>query len=188
VAVYPVRVVGRSVTLREFERSDARAVLRWTGDPEAVKFVPLGPFDAVGVDGYLAQLLDEARERPRAGYTLAVVEHASQEVVGSVALGVDSRVHRRVELGYILRRDAWGRGLATEAAALALDFAFERLGANRVWAVCDPENAPSIGVLEKLGMSREGHLRQDMLIHGEWRDSLLYAVLADDRAATVEHC
>jgi RimJ/RimL family protein N-acetyltransferase len=47
--------------------------------------------------------------------------------------------------------------------------------------VCDPDNPASIRVLEKLGMTEEGRLREDLLVHGLFRDSLLYAVVAADR-------
>lgn len=185
--MYPVLIEGATVTLREFISSDIAAVSEWVGDAEAVRYVPLGPFDVAGVVDYVEQLITEAHREPREGYTLAIVETATGDVVGSVALGIDSRAHRRVELGYILRRDAWGRGLATEAARLAVDFAFDKLGANRVWAVCDPDNPASVRVLQKLGMKEEGHLRDDLLVHGLWRDSLLYAVVAADRPGSDDY-
>jgi ribosomal-protein-alanine N-acetyltransferase len=176
--VYPVVLDGVSVLLREFRTSDAHAAFGWVGDPDAVRYVPLGPLDAAGAVDYVEQLVAEAKRDPRDAYTLAIIERASGEVVGSVALGVDSRVHRRAELGYILRRDRWGRGYASEAASLMIDFAFERLGMNRVWAVCDPDNPASTRVLERCGMTCEGRLREDLLVHGLWRDSLLYARVA----------
>jgi ribosomal-protein-alanine N-acetyltransferase len=55
---------------------------------------------------------------------------------------------------------------------------------HRVWAVCDPDNPASQRVLEKCALRGEGRLRHDLLVHGEWRDSLLYAALAGDRAPT----
>jgi ribosomal-protein-alanine N-acetyltransferase len=181
--VYPVVRDGVSVLLREFRTSDAAAALAWVGDADAVRYVPLGPLDAAGAVEYVEQLIAEARREPREAYTLAIVERASGDVIGSVALGVDSRVHRRAELGYILRRDRWGHGYATEAAALMIDFAFDDLGMNRVWAVCDPDNPASSRVLEHCGMTCEGRLREDLLVHGVWRDSLLYAVVASSRLA-----
>jgi ribosomal-protein-alanine N-acetyltransferase len=181
--VYPVELRGPTVLLREFDRADRDAVRTWVGDPDAVRFVPLGPLDAAGSDAYLAALLREGRATPRDVYTLAVVEHGvGPDAVGAVVLTVDSAAHRRAEVGFILRREVWGRGLASEAAALMVDFGLDRLGFNRLWAVCDPENPASAAVLRHAGLRQEGHLRQDLLVHGEWRDSLLFAVIAADRA------
>jgi RimJ/RimL family protein N-acetyltransferase len=179
--VYPVVLDGLSVLLREFRSSDAPAAHGWVGDPDAVRYVPLGPLDTAGSVEYVEQLIAEAKRDPRDAYTLAIVEKDSGEVIGSVALGIDSRAHRRAELGYILRQDRWGRGYATEAASLMIDFAFDQLAMNRVWAVCDPENPASTRVLEKCGMTGEGRLHEDLLVHGLWRDSLLYAVVASSR-------
>jgi RimJ/RimL family protein N-acetyltransferase len=59
-----------------------------------------------------------------------------------------------------------------------LAFGLNAGGLHRVTATCDPENAGSIRVLEKIGMHREGHLHDHYLIRGEWRDRLLYAAIA----------
>jgi RimJ/RimL family protein N-acetyltransferase len=181
--VYPVTLEDPEVVVRELEPADVAAVARGVGDVEAVRYVPLGPLDLPGTVRYVDQLVTEAHRDPRDSYTLAIVHRATDEVVGSVALSIDSRAHRRAELGYILRRDAWGRGIATTAARLVVEFAIEQLGVNRVWAVCDPDNPASIRVLQKVGLIEEGRLREDLLVHGVWRDSLLFATVAADRSA-----
>jgi len=59
---------------------------------------------------------------------------------------------------------------------------FEVLGLRRIWAECDTRNAGSYGIMEKLGMRREAHLRQDKRSRDGWRDSYLYAILAEEWA------
>ncbi|MYB49775.1 MAG: GNAT family N-acetyltransferase [Dehalococcoidia bacterium] len=61
-----------------------------------------------------------------------------------------------IEIGYALAKDAWGKGLATEAAARILQYGFESLGFERVIASARPENARSIRVMEKMGMHSIG--------------------------------
>lgn len=61
-----------------------------------------------------------------------------------------------VELGYVLHRNFWGRGLATEAAAAAVRFAFATVGLGRLAAIAYPENAASRRVIEKAGLKFEG--------------------------------
>jgi RimJ/RimL family protein N-acetyltransferase len=58
-----------------------------------------------------------------------------------------------------------------------VEFGFRELGLHRMWADCDPDNVGSWRVLEKIGMRREGHLRENALVKGAWVDSLIYAVL-----------
>jgi RimJ/RimL family protein N-acetyltransferase len=66
----------------------------------------------------------------------------------------------RAELGYVLAREWWGRGLMTEAARAAIGWALAEPAIFRVWAVTDVDNLASARVLEKAGMEREGLLRR----------------------------
>mgnify|MGYP003907504257 CR=1 FL=1 len=59
---------------------------------------------------------------------------------------------------------------------------FEVLGLRRIWAECDTRNEGSYGIMEKLRMRREAHLRQDKRARDGWRDSYLYAILAQEWA------
>jgi ribosomal-protein-alanine N-acetyltransferase len=71
-----------------------------------------------------------------------------------------------------------------EAARAMLDFGFRTLGLHRIMAYCAAENTASAHVLEKLGMAREGCLRESWRIKGRWHDSLMYAILEHEwRAA-----
>ena len=63
-------------------------------------------------------------------------------------------------LGYVLARNYWSRGYPTEAAKVVFEWAAGLEGVYRIWATCDIENAASVRVLEKIGMSREGILRR----------------------------
>ena len=181
--MHPVTIDGERIVLRELADADAGAVHRWVGDPEAVAFVPLGPLDRPATVTYVAQLVTEARRVPRLGYTLAIERRSDQQVLGTVSIEIDSCAHQRAEIGYILRRDAWGQGYASEAAALARDFAFDHLGVHRLWAVCDPDNPASAAVLRTIGMRHEGRMRGDLLVRGVRRDSVLYAMVATDRVS-----
>lgn len=71
-----------------------------------------------------------------------------------------------------------GRGHATDAARELLGYLFDQRGKHRVTASCDARNVASARVLERLGMRREGHLRESTWAKGEWTDDLLYALLS----------
>lgn len=81
-------------------------------------------------------------------------------------------------MGFVISPDRWGSGYATEAAQAVLRFGFEGPGLDRIWATCRPENLASVRVLERIGMQREGHLRDHICIRGRWQDSLLYAAMS----------
>ncbi len=162
-------------------RGDATAVQRWTGDPVAVARIPLGPTTPDEAAGYVRQIVRERRQRGRRVFTLGIVDRADGELVGTVGLTVESAAHRRAEIGYVVRRDRWGRGLASDAVDVMVDLGFGDLGLNRIWAVCIVDNDASTRVLEKAGFRREGRLRSDLLVGGRFHDTWLYATLEDDR-------
>jgi RimJ/RimL family protein N-acetyltransferase len=75
-----------------------------------------------------------------------------------------------------------GHGYATEASAELLRLGFERLGFHRVVGRCDARNTASASLMERLGMRREAHFRQNEFIKAEWTDQLVYAILATEWA------
>lgn len=85
--------------------------------------------------------------------------------------------HARAELGYVLSREYWGKGLMPEAVRAVICFGFERAELNRVEARCIVENTASARVMEKAGMTCEGTLREREFIKGSYRDIKLYSIL-----------
>ena len=84
---------------------------------------------------------------------------------------------RQCEIGFTIAPGHQGRGYATEAARLLVGYLFGRRAKHRITASCDARNAASAAVLERLGMRREGHLRESSWAKGEWTDDLLYGLL-----------
>jgi len=85
-----------------------------------------------------------------------VTEKATGEVIGDCGLTrKDIDGDEEVELVYVFARGAWGRGYATEAAAAIRDYAFDRLGLDRLVALIDPANTASEKVAVKIGMTHE---------------------------------
>lgn len=100
------------------------------------------------------------------------------EVIGDVNLHWEPGEHRQAEVGYVLHPDHAGQGFATEATRPLITLAFAELGVHRVCGRLDGRNAASARVLEKLGMRREAHLRENEYVKGEWTDEVVYGVLA----------
>jgi [ribosomal protein S5]-alanine N-acetyltransferase len=98
-------------------------------------------------------------------------------LVGACGLVNWEAEHARAEVGFVLSREYWGRGLMPEAVRAILRFGFERMNLNRIEARCIAENAASARVMEKAGMVYEGTLRQREYIKGAYRDIKLYAIL-----------
>jgi RimJ/RimL family protein N-acetyltransferase len=91
-----------------------------------------------------------------------IIERQSREIVGVGCIqnlrhsGDEPDGNCPLEIGWRVRRDKWAQGIATEAARAMADFAFARLHAEVLYAVCDPENRASSSVMLKLGMRYRG--------------------------------
>jgi RimJ/RimL family protein N-acetyltransferase len=91
----------------------------------------------------------------------------------------------KVEIGWLLAREAWGRGYATEAATMALDEGMARLGLDRVISICIPSNRRSLSVMQKLGMSEAGRTRWKGLdVIWTVTDRSAWTAAAGDRTAS----
>jgi RimJ/RimL family protein N-acetyltransferase len=87
-------------------------------------------------------------------------EASSRELIGFCGAGI-WRDAADPEIGWWLARSHWGRGLATEAARVALEDAFERVGLKRLISIARPENIASIGIMKKLGLEFDDEFESD---------------------------
>ncbi|MDM5227329.1 GNAT family protein [Cytobacillus sp. NJ13] len=85
--------------------------------------------------------------------------------------------HDSAEIGYVLSKEYWGKGLITEAARAIISFGFDSMNLVRIQARCFLENKGSERVMEKLGMSFEGISRRVMYVKGEHKDLKVYSIL-----------
>lgn len=167
--------------LREFNEQDWESVHSYACDREVVRYMPWGPNTEDDTRNFIRRAISYQQEYPRRHFELAVILKEEDLLIGGCGIRVSNPDLGEGNIGYCLNRNFWGRGYATEAARTLLKFGFETLNLHRIYATCDPENKASVRVLEKIGMSLEGHLRENLRIRGEWRDSLVYAILDWER-------
>ena len=166
--------------LREFRPEDEHDIHAYASDPEVVRLMIWGPNTPEMTKTYLAGALKEQDEWPRASVSLAIELKSERRVIGSIGLRIKDEKNRAADIGYVLSRAYWRQGYMSEAARAILDAAFRTLDLHRVWATCDVRNRASYGVMERLGMRREAHFHKDKFEKGEWRDTYLYAILAEE--------
>jgi RimJ/RimL family protein N-acetyltransferase len=165
--------------LRPLHTNDADAVHPLLSDWEVVRYMLLPLCDRAGSEQFVQDALTESETAPWRSIVRAIVEMASGDLIGLCGIAI-LRGAEEGEMWYLLRPASWGRGLATQAAGRLLALGFGELNLHRIWASCVPENPASARVLEKNGMRREGCHRQNLKIHGEWKDCFLYAILAEE--------
>lgn len=139
------------VILRQMTPADVPALLAVFGDPETMRHYPAA-FDEARMQAWIDWNIGSYEEH---GHGLwAMILRATDEVIGDCGL-VSQQVEgvQEVEVGYHVRRDLWGQGLATEAALGCLEYGFTALGCRRLISLIHPLNLPSRRVAEKIGMS-----------------------------------
>jgi [ribosomal protein S5]-alanine N-acetyltransferase len=170
IGIKPILETPRLI-LREFAPNDVDALVKVICDPETMKYYPVS-FDRAAT----VEWIERNRRRYQAdGFGLwAMVLKGTSELVGDCGLtrqdlnGVDE-----IEIGYHVRRDLWGKGLASEAARACRDYGFANLPVNRLISLIRPENLPSRRVAEK----NEMKLAAEVM----WR-GLRHCVYAIERA------
>ncbi len=173
------RLSGGRIALRPIDDADAAGLLAIFGDPEVVRHWSRPPLSNLVA---AATLVDEIQEGflRRHAFHWGIVDAASSELIGTCMLGSLTFRHRRAEVGYILRRDRWGQGLASEALAVLFGFCFDKLGLHRLEADVDPDNQRSLRLLERLGFQREGRLRERWNTYGTPRDGIFLGLLRSE--------
>lgn len=165
------------LVLRQLRESDAAALYPVLSDPDVMIWWSSGPHRS------LAETADYVKGNAAdgQGYGCWAITAGDDIALGWVIL-IDGKPDVK-EVGYILHRDHWGRGIAREAVGRVIDHGFDDLNLRRVFADTDPENIGSVTLLERLGFQYEGRLRGEWETHIGVRDSLIYGLLRDEWAA-----
>ena len=175
---WPLRT--ERLALRPHRDDDLAWLLEVYGDPEMVRHLLDEPWSEDVAREKLARRISWDDLDGPAGALSLVIEH-DDAPVGDVILWFTDRERRVAEIGWAVASRHQGRGFAREAVAALLDLAFDEHRLHRVVAQMDARNTASARLAEAVGLRREAHHRQDWWSKGEWTDTLVYAMLADDR-------
>jgi ribosomal-protein-alanine N-acetyltransferase len=170
------RVDTDRLALRRPLIADASAMfLRYAGDHEVTRFMSWPTHRSVDDTRAFIEASDAEWDRSAMGPYL-IESRESGELLGSTGLALESP--DRAATGYVLAKDAWGLGYASEALGCVVRVAAE-MGLRRLYALCHPEHAASARVLEKCGFTCEGLLprrcRFPNLQPGDPGDAVSYA-------------
>ena len=174
----PVVLTDGVVRLRAWEPADAPAVWAACQDALNVRFLSLPlPYTVAVAEAYVARrILDWSSEGER---SFAITDATTGEVLGCIARHL--RAPHRAEFGYFLAPGARGRGIATRALRLVVDWSLETSGLIRLELFTHPENDASGRVAERVGFTCEGVRRAwDLDRDGSPEDGVFYVLLRGD--------
>lgn len=165
----------KRLVLREMTLHDVDDLLEVLSDSEAMQFYPQ-PFDRQMVQTWIERNVQRYAQH---GFGLwALILKQTGRLIGDCGLVVQEVDGvKEIEIGYHIRRDLWGKGLATEAAQACRDFGFNQLGFDKLISLIHPANVASHRVAEKNGMR--------LIKEIEWRNkpTCVYVVERSNSAA-----
>jgi RimJ/RimL family protein N-acetyltransferase len=166
---------GKNVNLRIMEKEDLPLFVEWANKPEVFgEYNPLHQMSKTEAEKMLANPSDvqpfiiEKKDASKIGFIVHF--HVLHMGTGT----------KQLEVGYSLVPDERGKGYGTEALQIMVDYLFLAKDAVRIQAQTDQRNVASQRVLEKAGFKKEGTLRKNFFIRGEWTDDYIYSILRDE--------
>ncbi len=171
-----------AIRLRPVRGTDSALLFAWRQEDETKRYNPLEP---VSYAEFLERrvlesgdLTDHTVDTYR--YMIDALDSGEPEPVGSVSLKSVSRRMGLGELGYALTASAQGQGYGTAAVRAWIALIFEHTTLERLFALVAAENLASCKLLERLGFTREGCLRQHYVIEGRRVDEVFYGLMRSE--------
>ncbi len=168
----------QEVILREINPiEDAEQFLAYMNDPNVAPFLadcdrPKTVNDAINELTYWYNLFKHRRS-----IYWAIAENNTNYIIGTVGFNQYSDTHRKVEISYDLDYNYWSKGIMTRALEKIIEFAFDKMNVIRIQATVAYHNDRSIRVLERLGFTREGIMKNFCILEGKPIDYYMYAKL-----------
>lgn len=166
-------LTNERLILREFEKDDWMDVHQYASQEIVCQYQSWGPNSEGESKAFVDKIIKDAIQSPRIRFAFAI--DFNGHMIGAGELNV--RDETNGEISYIINPNYWGKGFATEVANSLIDFGYKELKLHRIYATCNPRNIGSLRVLEKVGMTQEGRLRENVLIKDGYRDSYVYSML-----------
>jgi len=172
----------KRLILRKLAPNDANIIEELAGDYDVAKTtlnIP-HPYPEGSAVVFIHSVLESEDNGQLA--TCAITIQETGELIGIIAIRVN-KTFNRGELGYWVGKPYWGQGYGTEAAKALLQYGFEELKLNRIYAQAFTTNPGSWRIMEKIGLTHEGTLRQHVSRFGEFYDLAQYGMLKKEYTA-----
>ena len=168
------RLILRKLTMR-----DASDMFRYCQDKEVARHVLWEAHTSIlETRAYIRYNLYQYRSGEPASWCIVLRE--TNRVVGTIGYMSYNADNSTVEIGYSLAREQWGKGLMTEALLAVIGETFRTLKVHRIEAMHFTDNPASGRVMEKCGMTHEGHMRERICCKGVFRDVEMWGILRKD--------
>jgi len=180
----PDRIRTDRLLLRRFARRDVESIHEAVDAslPQLAEFLPWAhaSYNRTDAAAYVRDSMAAWKEGRAFDYAIRRLEEPGRHI-GNISIWHISRLGRTAEVGYWIRTDETGTGIATEATAALVDTGFAELGLHKITLRIARGNKASERIADKLGFVKEGVLRDELRIRGVWVDHTLYSLLEHER-------
>ncbi|AFY82507.1 GNAT family N-acetyltransferase [Oscillatoria acuminata] len=165
--------------LRKMSLEDAPDLFEYASDSQVAQYTTWTPHQSLEDSQIFLNSVIKNYQTPK-GWTWGIVHKGDSKLIGTCGLVNWVQADHHAEIAYALSRPYWGQGYMPEAVKTIVAFGFQEIDLNRIEGRCKLPNHASAKVMEKVGFSFEGILRQQMLSKGRFHDMKLYAILRED--------
>ena len=173
-------IYTKRLLIREHIVDDLPTYHNWLSDAELMRYIGFPATQTIEQSFVrLAKEIDAQTHADRKIYFLAVTLKSTGQMIGDCGITVENRQQDSGigYVGYVLLKEHWGKGYATEILEALIKFAFDELKLHKVIACCDAENQASKRVMQKCVMVKEAHLGKCRYREGIWADELQYVAM-----------
>lgn len=162
--------------LRQIKPTDVNEIFAMRSNREVMKYVPRPLCVTLDDAMDLIKMIDKKLETNE-GINWAITLKGENTLIGFIGHYRIKWEHFRSEIGYMLAPAFQGKGIATEAIKLVVDFGFNDMKMHSLEAVIDPDNTASASVLQKNNFVKEAHFKENEFYEGKFLDSVIYSLL-----------
>ena len=167
---------GRRVSLRVLERGDAEALSRVRDDPDVARYQSWRRCTLEDAQALIEEMLPLEPDMRGRWYQFGIVLSVSGELIGDCALRCPAADPKQAEIGFTLGRAYWGKGYASEAVRMLIDWLFGPRGKRRIFAITDGRNFASQRLLGRLGFRRYPEFDRLVWFKGEFGPESVWVI------------
>lgn len=166
--------------LRSIKLDDAEALFKYRSDPLINQYQAWIPKSIDDVYDFIENQVSQTINLIGTWHQFVIIKKETNELIGDTGIHFLDSDNDQVEIGCTLDIYHQGKGYATEALKELINYIFTELHKHKIIGSIDPRNSKSIKLVERLGFRKEAHIKNSVLIRGEWTDDLVYAILKNE--------
>ncbi|MEX0583742.1 MAG: GNAT family N-acetyltransferase [Sneathiella sp.] len=174
-----MRLETERLVLRPFCDEDLPRIIKYGTKPEFYRYLPIDVKTEETIRTFMKERMRDQREKSKPRVTFAVAPKETDEIIGTVRLGVFDAENGLADIGYAMDLTFQGNGYMTEAVRRMIRFGFSDLYLAEIWATVDKENIKSWKLMERLGMERALKSPEALRIVGGSKKDYIYQISAD---------